>query len=85
MFFGKDPDTSDWTHDEKLEWEKERIRGRIALWSVLIYLSIGALLMIASLLGLADVEDSVKVLQAWGSFASLVVGASIGFYFGTKK
>ena len=62
-----------------------RVRGHIALWSVLIYMGVGGILMLAAILGLGRVEDALKILQAWGSFASLVVGAAVGFYFGGKN
>jgi hypothetical protein len=62
-----------------------RVRGYIALLSVGIYMVVGAALMLLAIFGLSGVEDSLRILQAWGSFSSLVVGAAIGFYFGAKS
>jgi hypothetical protein len=62
-----------------------KVRGQIALLSVVIYMATGAVLMLLAIVGLSSVDDSVRILQAWGSFSSLVVGAAIGFYFGAKS
>jgi len=61
------------------------VRGWIALSSVVIYMVVGAVLMLLAIFGLSGIEDSLRILQAWGNFSSLVVGAAIGFYFGGKS
>jgi hypothetical protein len=48
-------------------------------------MGVGALLMLLAILGLTGVENALRIVEAWGSFSSLVVGAAIGFYFGSKS
>ena len=70
--------------DKQLELEKEKTRAKIALWSIIIYLVVGAAVLFFAILGFARLDDAIEALLAWGSFSSFLVGAAIGFYFGTK-
>ena len=63
----------------------EGVRGKIAFWSVLIYLGVGGVIMVLTILGFGSIQGAVSLLQPWGSFTSLIVGATIGFYFGANN
>ena len=76
---------SDDDPDLEIRRHNARIRGRIALYSVIIYLVVGAILIFSAITGLSRIEDAIEILLAWGTFASLVVGAVIGFYFGANR
>jgi hypothetical protein len=63
----------------------EGVRGKIAFYSVLIYMGVGAAIMVLTILGYGSIDGAVSLLQAWGNFTSLIVGAAVGYYFGSSN
>lgn len=63
---------------------EKNIRGKIALISIIAYLFVGSVIILFSVLDLYRFSNAISLLNAWGAFASLPVGAVLGFYFGTS-
>ena len=62
----------------------KNIRGRIALISISAFLLVGGLIILIPLTGFFRSEDAITLLNGWGAFAGLPLGAVLGFYFGTS-
>ena len=59
----------------------KRLRERIAVGIISVFLSVTVLLVICVILGLTAWADAKEILQAWSGTYSFLVGSVIGFYF----
>ena len=61
------------------------VRRWVLLISVVIFLGVGAAIVISPLLGLSRMADAVDILKAWSGSAGLIMGFVLGYFFSNKS
>lgn len=62
-----------------------RVRAHLAKLIIYVFIAVTALLFLSSAAGFLDWRVIKEMLQTWSATYSLLVGAVIGYYFGTPN
>ena len=70
--------------DDEIRREDAKVKRRVFLIIVLIYLGIGALILSPPLFGYRPWENAIKGLEAWSEHSGYLVAFVLGYYFNSK-